>query len=148
MDRERKARVKNIKIINVWGEKEAAKICIIKTFLVSQFLCILQAPVVPDSVLTQVNRLLFRILWRKRLCVCVCGCVCVCVCARARARVHQNRYRLCVILPWNKCRICDVPQKTYRLCVVRQTINTGGVLCPRIGTSSALYLRLGRSCVL
>ena len=44
------------------------KVCIIKTFLISQLVYIMQALVVPDSVLTQVNRLLFRFLWRKKDC--------------------------------------------------------------------------------
>ena len=44
------------------------KVCIIKTFLISQLVCIMQVLVVPHSVLTQVNRLLFRFLWRKKGC--------------------------------------------------------------------------------
>ena len=44
------------------------KVCIIKTFLISQLVYIMQALVVPYSVLTQVNRLLFRFLWRKKDC--------------------------------------------------------------------------------
>ena len=44
----------------------AGKVCIIKTFLISQFVYIMQALVVPDPVLTQVNRILFRVLWRKK----------------------------------------------------------------------------------
>ena len=46
----------------------AGKVCIIKTFLTSQFVYIILALVVPDPVLTQVNRILFRILWRKKDC--------------------------------------------------------------------------------
>ena len=34
----------------------------------SQFVYIMQALVVPDPVLTQVNRILFRFLWRKKDC--------------------------------------------------------------------------------
>ena len=65
-------RVENIKkIINVWEKRNLSivgKVCIIKTFLISQLVYIMQALVVPDSVLTQVNRLLFRFLWRKKDC--------------------------------------------------------------------------------
>ena len=65
-------RVENIKrIINAWEKRNlsiAGKVCIIKTFLISQFVYIMQALVVPDPVLTQVNRILFRFLWRKKDC--------------------------------------------------------------------------------
>ena len=65
-------RVENIKrIINAWEKRNlsiAGKVCIIKTFLISQFVHIMQALVVPYPVLTQVNRILFRFLWRKRDC--------------------------------------------------------------------------------
>ena len=65
-------RVENIKrIINAWEKRNlgiAGKVCIIKTFSVSQFVYIMQAPVVPDPVLTHVNRILFRFLWRKQDC--------------------------------------------------------------------------------
>ena len=44
------------------------KICIIKTFLISQLVYIMQAFVIPDHVLTDINRLLFRFLWRKKDC--------------------------------------------------------------------------------
>ena len=46
----------------------AGKVCIIATFLISHFTYIIQARVVPDSVLTQANRLLFRFLRRKKEC--------------------------------------------------------------------------------
>ena len=65
-------RVENIKrITNAWGKRKlsiAGKVCIIKTLLISQFVYIRQALVVPDPVLTQVNRILFRVLWRKKDC--------------------------------------------------------------------------------
>ena len=66
--------MENIKrLINAWGKKRrnlsiAGKVYIIKTFLISQFVYIMQALVVPDPVLTQVNRILFRFLWRKKDC--------------------------------------------------------------------------------
>ena len=63
-------RVENIKrIINAWEKRNrsiAGKVCIIKTFLISQFVYIMQALVVPDPFLTQVNRILFRFLWCKK----------------------------------------------------------------------------------
>ena len=46
----------------------AGKVCIIKIFLISQFVCIMQVLVVPDPVLTQVSRILFRFLWCKKDC--------------------------------------------------------------------------------
>ena len=65
-------RVENIKrITNAWGKRKlsiAGKVCIIKTLLISQFVYIRQALVVPDPVLTQVNRILLRFLWRKKDC--------------------------------------------------------------------------------
>ena len=41
------------------------KICIIKTFLISQ---VMQALVVPENDLIEINRLLFRFWWRKKDC--------------------------------------------------------------------------------
>ena len=62
--------MENIKrIINAREKKKlsiAGKVCIIKAFLISQFVYILQVLVVPDPVLTQVNRILVRFLWRKK----------------------------------------------------------------------------------
>ena len=60
-------RVENIqRIINAWEKRNLSivgKVCFIP-----QLVYIMQALVVPDSVLTQVNRLLFRFLWRKKDC--------------------------------------------------------------------------------
>ena len=65
-------RVDNIlKKIDAWEKRNlsiAGKVCIIKAFLISQFVYIMQALVVPDPVLTQVNTILFRFLWRKKDC--------------------------------------------------------------------------------
>ena len=63
-------RVENIKrIINAW-EKKKPEHCWqslhYKNILISQFVYIMQALVVTDPVLTQVNRILFRILWCKK----------------------------------------------------------------------------------
>ena len=54
------------RIINAWEKRNlsiAGKVCIIKTFLISQLVL-----VVPDPVLTQVSRILFRFLWCKKDC--------------------------------------------------------------------------------
>ena len=62
----------NIKrIINAKEKRNlsiAGKVCIIKTCLIPQFVYIMQALVVPDPVLTHVNRILFIFLWRKKDC--------------------------------------------------------------------------------
>ena len=64
-------RVENIKIIiNAWEKRNlniAGKVCFIKTFKFSQFVYTMQELVVPDPVLTPVNRISFRFLWRKKL---------------------------------------------------------------------------------
>ena len=59
------------RIINAWEKRNlsiAGKVCIIKTCLIPQFVYIMQALVVPDPVLTRVNRILVRFLWRKKDC--------------------------------------------------------------------------------
>ena len=65
-------RVENIKrIINAWEKRNLSivgKVCITKAFLISRLVYIMQALGVPDSVLTQVNRLLLRFLWPKKDC--------------------------------------------------------------------------------
>ena len=58
-------------IIAQWERRNLSifgKICIIKTFLASQFIYIMKALVVPDNILKEINTLLFRFLWRKRDC--------------------------------------------------------------------------------
>ena len=44
----------------------AGHVCVVTTCLMSQFVYIMQALAVLCSVLTQLNRLLFRFLWRKK----------------------------------------------------------------------------------
>jgi len=65
-------RLENVKrLIVVWEKRNLSiigKICIVKTFLLSQFVYVMQALVVPDKVLTELNCLLFRFLWRKKDC--------------------------------------------------------------------------------
>ena len=42
------------------------KRCIIQTILISHPVYVMQALVIPDHVLTEINRLMFRYLWRKK----------------------------------------------------------------------------------
>ena len=51
------------KNLSVIGE-----ICIIEAFLLSQLVYCMQGFVIPDDVLEEFNRLLFRFLWRKIEC--------------------------------------------------------------------------------
>jgi len=44
------------------------KICIIKSFLLSQFIYVMQAICIPETVLKEVNTILYRFLWRKANC--------------------------------------------------------------------------------
>lgn len=44
------------------------KICVIKSFLISQFVYAMQAICIPEDILKEINTLLFRFLWRKRDC--------------------------------------------------------------------------------
>ena len=65
-------RLEKIKrIIHSWERRNLSimgKICIIKTFLISQLVYVMQALILPDKFLTEVNRIFFRFLWRKRDC--------------------------------------------------------------------------------
>ena len=44
------------------------KICIIKSFLISQFVYVMQAFRLPEKVLKDINTILYRFLWRKKDC--------------------------------------------------------------------------------
>lgn len=44
------------------------KICIIKTFLLSQLVYLMQSICIPDKVLQEINTILYRFLWRKKDC--------------------------------------------------------------------------------
>jgi hypothetical protein len=63
-------RIANIKrIIKQWEKRNLSilgKVHVIKTFLMSQLVYIMQAIVIPDKVLIEINRLFFRFLWRKK----------------------------------------------------------------------------------
>jgi len=63
-------RIAKIKrLISTWERRDLSimgKIIITKTFLISQLVYYMQAFIVPDQVLTQVNRILFRFIWKKK----------------------------------------------------------------------------------
>ena len=65
-------RIENMKrIIHSWEKKDLSligKIHIIKTFLISQLIYFMQAFIIPEHVLTEINQILFRFLWRKKNC--------------------------------------------------------------------------------
>ena len=59
------------RIISVWEKRNLGligKICIIKSFLISQFVYLLQAINIPDKIIETINTILFRFLWRKKNC--------------------------------------------------------------------------------
>ena len=56
-------------IINRWSKRNlniSGKICIIKSFLISQFIYPMQALSAPRAILVQLNTMLFRFLWKKK----------------------------------------------------------------------------------
>ena len=58
-------------IIKQWEKRNLSllgKICVIKTFMLSQLVHVLQAICLPEKVLTYINTLLYRFSWRKRDC--------------------------------------------------------------------------------
>ena len=65
-------RIENIKrIIQSWEKRDLSligKIHVIKTFMISQIVYFMQAFILPENVLTQINQILFRFLWRKKNC--------------------------------------------------------------------------------
>ena len=65
-------RIQAIKrMICAWEKRNLSylgKICVIKSFLVSQFIFVMQAISIPDKVLTEINTIFFRFLWRKKNC--------------------------------------------------------------------------------
>lgn len=64
------SRVENIRnLIVLWSRRNlsiSGKMCIIKTFLLSQVVYIMQCLVIPADVLSSLNTLLFRFLWKKK----------------------------------------------------------------------------------
>ena len=65
-------RIKCIKqVIQTWEKRNLSifgKICIIKTFLLSQFVYVMKAITLHEKVLTEINTILYRFLWRKTNC--------------------------------------------------------------------------------
>ena len=65
-------RLENIKrTIHSWEKRNLSvlgKIIVLKTFLLSQFIYIMQAFTLPTQVITEIDRLLFRFIWRKKDC--------------------------------------------------------------------------------
>ena len=56
-------------IIAQWNRRNLSicgKICIIKTFLLSQFVYAMQALIAPADILKKLNTLLFKFLWKKK----------------------------------------------------------------------------------
>ena len=57
------------KLISIWNKRNlsiSGKICIIKTFLLSQFVYALQSLVAPEYILNKINSLIFRFLWKRK----------------------------------------------------------------------------------
>jgi exonuclease III len=63
-------RIQNIqRLIVSWSKRNlsiSGKLCIIKTFLLSQMVYVMQALVIPQDVLKKINTMLFRFLWKKK----------------------------------------------------------------------------------
>ena len=63
-------RINKIKeLISKWTKRNlsiSGKLCIIKTYLVSQLVYIMQSLAIPDKVLNTINTILFRFLWKKK----------------------------------------------------------------------------------
>ena len=58
-------------IINGWEKRNLGllgKVCVIKTFILSQFIYLMQCICIPDKVLREINTLMYRFLWRKQNC--------------------------------------------------------------------------------
>ena len=63
-------RINTIKhLISNWEKRNLGllgKICVIKVFLLSQFVFVMQSISLPDKVTNEINTLFFRFLWRKK----------------------------------------------------------------------------------
>ena len=63
-------RIEKIKrLISAWEKRNLSimgKVVIAKTFLISQLVYFMQAFIIPEKVLTEINRILFRFIWKKR----------------------------------------------------------------------------------
>lgn len=57
------------RLIATWEKRNLSimgKIVVAKTFLVSQWIYVMQVLLIPEKVITEVNRLLYRFVWRKK----------------------------------------------------------------------------------
>lgn len=57
------------RIISIWSKRNLSitgKLCIVKSFLISQFVYPMQALSAPATILQKVNTILFRFLWKKK----------------------------------------------------------------------------------
>ena len=63
-------RIAKIKrLIAIWEKRDLSimgKILIVKTYLLSQLVYFMQAFIVPEKILIEINRLLFRFIWKKK----------------------------------------------------------------------------------
>ena len=56
-------------LIASWSKRNlsiSGKLCIIKTFLLSQLVYVMQALIIPVDILKQINTMLFRFLWKRK----------------------------------------------------------------------------------
>ena len=59
------------KLIAQWEKRDLGllgKVCVVKSFMLSQFVHTMKSICIPDHVLKDINTLLFRFLWRKKDC--------------------------------------------------------------------------------
>ena len=63
-------RIKAIKrLIAIWEKRDLSimgKVLIVKTFLISQLVYFMQAFIIPENILIEVNRLFYRFIWKKK----------------------------------------------------------------------------------
>ena len=59
---------KTINILSVWSRRQISiigKICLIKTFGLSQFIYIMQSISIPKNILQEINKIFFRFIWQN-----------------------------------------------------------------------------------
>lgn len=65
-----KERIGNVnRMISQWEKRNLSimgKVCVIKTFLIPQFVYFMQAFIIPENVLIELNRTFFRFLWKRK----------------------------------------------------------------------------------
>jgi exonuclease III len=58
------------KLVKVWDKRDLSimgKIQVVKTFLLSQFIYVMQAVGLPDSVLVTITRIIYKFLWKRKM---------------------------------------------------------------------------------